>query len=112
MSTYKTNIKSKMANKRVKRVHSKAKFVGLLYFLGTLALAVLSCLPTITLGDGKLWVVNFWKPYTTMFGEGRDIYAIVLATLYLFVLLANKHIIFTPTISKKTDFKIRLFYLQ
>ncbi len=89
MSTYKTNIKSKMANKRVKKVHSKAKFVGMLYFLGTIALAVLSCLPTITLFGGKLWVVNFWKPYTTMFGEGRDIYSIVIATLYLFVLLAT-----------------------
>ncbi len=89
MSTYKTNIKSKMANKRVKKVHSKAKFVGLLYFLGAIALAVLSCLPTITLGGEKLWVVNFWKPYTTVFGEGRDIYATVIATLYLFVLLAT-----------------------
>lgn len=89
MSTYQANIKSKTANRRVKKVHSKAKFVGMLYFLGTIALAVLSCLPTILIDGAKLWIVDFWKPYTTLFSAERNIYAVVISTLYLFVLLAT-----------------------
>ena len=41
MSTYKAN-NTNSINKRVKQVHSKAKFVGMLYFLGVIALAVLA----------------------------------------------------------------------
>ena len=88
MRTYKANNKSNPINKRVKKVHSKAKLVGMLYFLGAVALAVLACLPTILIDGAKLWVVNFWKPYTNLFNANRNIFDVIVATLYAFVVLS------------------------
>lgn len=88
MKTYKANNANNTINKRVKKVHSKAKFVGTLYFLGALALAALACLGVVAIDGTKLWVVDFWKPYANLFNEQRNIFDVIVATLYLFVVLS------------------------
>ncbi len=75
--------------KRVKKVHSKAKFVGMLYLLGALAMAAFACLPTLNIGGTELWVLNFWQPFKNILSAERDILAIAVAVLYAFVLLTG-----------------------
>lgn len=59
----------KYVQKRTKRAEKRAQFVGVLYFLGTVALAVLAFLPVlgeIEFGYGTLGIANFWKPFTEL----------------------------------------------
>ena len=88
MKAYETRNASAL-RKRVKKVHSKAKFVGMLYLLGTLAMAAFACLPTLTIGGTELWVLNFWQPFKGILKPERDILAIIVAVLYAFVLLTG-----------------------
>ncbi|MBQ8323455.1 MAG: hypothetical protein IJX91_05760 [Clostridia bacterium] len=75
--------------KRVKKVHSKAKLVGFLYLLGTLALAAFACLPMLGIGGTDLWVVNFWQPFLKILSADRDVLALIVAVLYAFVVLTG-----------------------
>ncbi len=59
----------KYVQKRTKRARKRAQFVGVLYFLGTVALAVLAFLPVlgeISFEYGVLGVATFWKPFTEL----------------------------------------------
>lgn len=79
--------------KRVKKVHSKAKFVGSLYTLGAIAMLVLVCLPLIKLNGIDLWIVNFWNPILDAFNaDKRNLLALIIAVFYalaVFVCLIN-----------------------
>lgn len=75
--------------KRVKKAHAKAKFAGFLYLLGTLAMVAFACLPTLNLGGKDLWVLDFWKPFLNILKPERDIFAIIVAVLYGFVVLTG-----------------------
>ncbi len=86
----------KYVQKRTKRAWGRARFVGVLYFLGTLALAVLAFLPVIgeiSFSYGALGLTTFWKPFTELglllSGETRVGAAanLVLAVLYALPLL-------------------------
>ncbi len=58
------------ATRRIKKVHKKARWVGFLYLLGTIALTVLSLLGCLNIkfhnGD-TLSVLNFYKPFLWIF---------------------------------------------
>lgn len=62
----KENVKEKKpvsVKQRVAKTHAKAEFVGILYLIGTVFLAVMAFLPLIYgTSVGKMSVVNFWKP--------------------------------------------------
>lgn len=73
--------------KRVKKVHAKAGFVGVIYLLGALALLAIACMPMLKIGGEKFWVVNFWKPLKYIFKPERDWHAIIVAALYGLALL-------------------------
>ena len=73
--------------KRVKKVHAKAKFVGVMYLLGALALAALACMPMLKFGGEDFWVLNFWKPFKDLFGDGRSWHALIVSGLYGLALL-------------------------
>ena len=73
--------------KRVRKAHSKAKFAGLLYLLGSLALLALACMPTLTIGGKDLWLLNFWKPFSSIAKANRDLLAIITSALYAIILL-------------------------
>ena len=44
--------------KRVKKAHAKAKFAGVLYLLGTLALVAFACMPMLKIGGSPLSITN------------------------------------------------------
>ena len=59
----------KYVQKRTRRAENRARFVGVLYFLGTMALAVLAFLPILEevgFYDGVLGLTTFWKPFTEL----------------------------------------------
>ena len=55
--------------KRITKVQGKAKFVGVLYLLATIAFLAFACLPVFTLDgtqEGWLYVLTFWKPFEVL----------------------------------------------
>lgn len=80
--------------KRIAKMQSKAKALGLLYLLATVALTALACLPLVVLSDEtigvNLGVMEFWMVFTSL-GEGLQgkeltllvavIYGLMLLTL-------------------------------
>ncbi len=91
--------------KRIKAVHRRAKFVGVLYLLGTLLLTVLSCVTFITssttsenpqdilfatgiinLSDGGFAVSEFWTPLLDFSSKGVTV-SFVAAAIYCVLLL-------------------------
>ena len=78
--------------KRVKKVHAKAKFVGVFYLLGALALTGIACMPMMQIGGEDFWALNFWKPFKNLFNDARSWHALIVSALYglaLFVSLIN-----------------------
>jgi len=69
-----THSKAALLAKRVKKVQGNAKFAGMLYFLGALAMAaVVAVLPVLTgtvLGDAMLPVLAFYAPIVALFDGG------------------------------------------
>lgn len=56
--------KPETLKKRVAKAHSKAEFVGILYLIATVFLAVTAFLPLLYgTSVGTMSVVNFWKPF-------------------------------------------------
>lgn len=87
MRTYQAKNSNGMG-KRVRKVQGKARFVGLLYLLGALGLAVLACMPMLTFDGKPLGITSFYKPYLDLFGENKNVFSVIIATLYLFVVLS------------------------
>ena len=84
MKAYSPNIAA--MRKKVKKVHKKARFVGLLYLLGTLALVVLSLLPCteIKFSNGKqLSILSFFSLFGLVFKGNIAAILILLAYLTL-----------------------------
>jgi len=57
-----TNSKATPLKRRIKAVHRRARFVGTLYWLATIALAALACLPLLKTEENLLWVGGFYGP--------------------------------------------------
>ena len=73
--------------KRVKKVHAKAKFVGVLYLLGALAMAVLACLPMLNIGGEDFGLTTALTAFLALFGPERDLLAGITSILYLIIFL-------------------------
>ena len=86
---YGAMVKKKYAKmkRRIAKAQGRAKFVGFLYLLATLALTALACLPLLTFNDAavstELGVMNFWKVFTNLSGglAGKEL-TLVVAVLY------------------------------
>jgi hypothetical protein len=56
--------------RRISKAQGKAKFVGVLYLIGTLAIAALCCLQLLTVDGATLGAMAFWKPFLQLKAEG------------------------------------------
>ena len=81
--------------RRISKAQGKAKFVGVLYLIGTLVIAALCCLPLVTVEGATLGAAEFWKPFSQLKVEDGIIATIksnftglAIATLYGVLLLA------------------------
>jgi hypothetical protein len=70
------------SRKRVKKAHSKARFAGVLYLLGTLAMVAFACMPMLKIGENPLSVTSCFA----MFNGGLSV-EMISAVLYLLVVL-------------------------
>lgn len=87
MKTYKANNNiNTTIHKRVKKVHKKAKFVGMLYFLGIILMVACACLPTLVVGN-PLWVSTFIDGFSS--GDTISLISSVLYALVLFIAVLN-----------------------
>ena len=80
--------------KRIAKVQGKAKFVGMLYLLATIAMLALSCFPVFTVDgtqEGWLWVLTFWTPFTALMDMANltveKVQAIIVSAIYVLILL-------------------------
>ena len=69
----------KQIKKRVKKTHARAKWVGFLYLLGTIALVALAAMPLMTTDVVTLGVMDFWTVFTE---EDASLVAMIAAGLY------------------------------
>ncbi len=77
-----------MFKMRIRKAHGAAKFVGILYLLGALAMMAFACLPVFKISGEQLWVMNFWKPVKNLFDSAtRSYYDLLICVLYAFILL-------------------------
>lgn len=74
--------------KRLRKTHGKAKFVGFLYLLGSIALTAIACLPIFAINGTWLWAGNFWWYIKEIFKAPRDWFSFGVAALYAIMLLA------------------------
>lgn len=80
--------------RRIARSQSRAKFLGIVYLLATLALTALACLQLVSVDGATLGVLEFWKPFLKFTQGGgivatlkSNIFELVIATLYAIMLL-------------------------
>lgn len=80
---------------KIAAAQSRAKTVGIIYLLASIALAALAFLPMLTLNgtaEGNLWVLTFWKPFLYFKDfksiDGAKISELVVALLYTLILLS------------------------
>lgn len=77
--------------RRIAKAQGKAKFVGVLYLLGTLAISALCCLSLITVNGATLGATAFWKPFTNLkFSASAmkaDMFPLLIAVFYGLMLL-------------------------
>lgn len=91
---------TRLLKKRIRSIHRRAKFVGILYLLATIALAALACLPLIKIENSDyLWLINldagafagFVEPFTALTSgaemDAKLLLDVVSAVLYVLVLL-------------------------
>ena len=69
--------KATLLKKRVRKIQNRAKFVGILYLLGTIGLvAIAACLPLLTgtcITDGvTMPVLTFYQPIVNLFAKGAE----------------------------------------
>ena len=75
-----------MFKMRVKKAHSAAKFVGVLYLLGALAMLGFACLPALKVSGEQIWIMNFWEPFKNLFNSAtRSYYDLLICVLYAFI---------------------------
>lgn len=89
MATYSPNIA--MVRKKVRKVHKKARLVGILYLLGTLAAIVLSFLPCLKIqfasDESTLFIGNFFRPFLWIFGGNFT--GVLVFLLYFILIISN-----------------------
>ena len=80
--------------KRIARVQGKAKFVGVLYLLATIAMLALSCFPVFSADgtmEGGIYVLTFWKAFMALQDMAgltvEKVQAMVIAGIYVLMLL-------------------------
>ena len=77
--------------RRIAKAQRKAKFVGVLYLLGTLAISALCCLSLITVNGATLGATAFWKPFAKLKFNASEIKAnifpLLIAVFYGLMLL-------------------------
>lgn len=73
--------------RRIRKAHSKIKFVGFMYLLGIIALAVLAFLPAVKVNGVELSITNFYKPITAMFSGDVDYLGLFVAFFYTCIIL-------------------------
>lgn len=91
--------KKALLRDRIAHAHSKAKTIGILYLLATIALAALTFLPMLSISggafNGNLWVANFWKPFTYlknfkgMISDKAKFTEFIITVFYLLILLTS-----------------------
>ena len=90
--------KKALLRERIAYAHSRAKTIGVLYLLATIALAALTFLPMLSVGgsfNGNLWVANFWKPFTYlknfkgMISDKAKFTEFIITVCYLLILLTS-----------------------
>ena len=81
--------------RRIRKAQRRAKILGLLYLLATIAITAIACLPLISFTDDtisvKLGVMEFWKGIGGV-GSAKQIKNLVIAVIYglmLLILLIN-----------------------
>jgi len=52
--------------RKIGNAHARAKAVGILYFLATVAFAVLAFFPMLSIGGVNLWGLTFWQSFTAL----------------------------------------------
>ncbi|MBO5480747.1 MAG: hypothetical protein J6A63_06145 [Clostridia bacterium] len=76
--------------RRVRVVHRKAKFVGSLYLIATLALVALAYLfPVLVVNGQPLDITNFYLPFTTVMSGELNWLALVTSASYALILLVG-----------------------
>ena len=80
--------------KRITKVQGKAKFVGVLYLLATIALLALSCFPVFTVDgtqEGWLYVLTFWQSFAVLQDMANlsveNVSEMIISGVYVFILL-------------------------
>ncbi len=73
--------------KRVRKVHSKARWAGVLYLLGALALMALAFFPMITIDGTEFGVQTFWQPFIDLASGTFAWVGIIVGVLYAILLL-------------------------
>ena len=77
--------KATLLKKRVRKIQNRAKFVGLLYLLGTIGLvAIAACMPLLTgtciTADGATMpVMTFYQPIVNLFASGMEAFGSLTA---------------------------------
>ncbi|MBQ7368492.1 MAG: hypothetical protein IJW60_02130 [Clostridia bacterium] len=84
-----TASKATLLKKRVRKIQNRAKFVGVLYLLGTIALAALAaCMPMLTgtcivADETVMPVMTFYQPILDLFAGGTEAFANLTAAQVL-----------------------------
>ena len=74
-------------DKRVRKIHRKARTVGLLYLLGTvLLLATTMVFPVLNVGGVAMGVTTFYQPLTKLL-SGGDLATMIASVSYGLLLL-------------------------
>ncbi|MBQ8657535.1 MAG: hypothetical protein IJ506_00180 [Clostridia bacterium] len=77
--------------RKIGNAHARAKAVGTLYFLATIALAVLAFFPMLSIGGVNLWVLSFWERFAALKNLQGVTFAVILdlavAVFYALILL-------------------------
>ncbi len=95
---YGTNVtmarRKNLLREKIARTHAKAKLIGVLYLLASIALVALACLPMLSENgafDKGIWVLNFWKPFLDIAKimplSAAKLEPLLVAVLYALVLL-------------------------
>ncbi len=75
--------------KQVRKTHSNAKLAGVLYLLGSLAMAIFACLPMLSINGTALWAGNFYEPILKIFKTKLGVRVIATTILYAIVVIGG-----------------------
>ena len=87
--------KATLLKKRVRKIQSRAKFTGVLYLLGTVALvALVACMPMLTgtcitaVGATDMPVLTFYQPIMDIFASGAETIALTATQIIELIVVA------------------------